>query len=168
MIHTAHRFADADALVAALAEAEPIALDVIGAAHDAEGEPVEGWHANAAWGGEMPEGWAARRIAPEDAPRWWAGVPLAPPDTGPPTVAELVAAVDDLVESTARGMDYKSAAHCAGYVTSTIPQWAAESAAFVAWRDVVWMTVYSLDPANPPPTIAAALALLPEFERPGT
>lgn len=177
MIYAAHRFESEAALTAARYLAEPAALDVIGAAYappvlDAEGEvvtpaaPLPGWHCIAAWQDAMPGAWAASVIPNADAPRWWAGVPLAPPEPGPPTVADLVAAVDDLVERTARSMAYKSAAHCAGYVTSTIPQWAAESAAFVAWRDVVWMAVYSLNPADPPPTLADALAILPEFVRP--
>ena len=83
-----------------------------------------------------------------------------------PTVAELIDAVDAHVEGVAQSMSYKSAAHCAGYVSSTIPQWAAEAQAFVAWRDQVWLTAYSLDPENLPATVADALALLPVFVRP--
>jgi hypothetical protein len=84
----------------------------------------------------------------------------------PPTVPVLIAAVDEHVEATAQSMEYKSAAHCAGYVSSTVPQWAAEAAAFVAWRDAVWVTAYQMDPDAPPESVAAALALLPEWVRP--
>jgi hypothetical protein len=79
----------------------------------------------------------------------------------------LAAAVDRLVEATARTMAYNGAAHCAGYAASTVPQWAAEAMAFIAWRDAVWLTIFAIDPENPPPSIEAALAMLPPFVRPG-
>ncbi len=91
--------------------------------------------------------------------------PLTKPET-PPTADALAAAVDALVEQVAQGMLYKSAAHCATYVTSTVPQWAAEAQAFIAWRDAVWVAVYSIDPEQPPASIVAVLAALPVFVRP--
>jgi hypothetical protein len=49
------------------------------------------------------------------------------------------AAIDAHVEATARSRNYNSAAHCASYIASTVPIWAAEALAFVAWRDAVWL-----------------------------
>jgi hypothetical protein len=123
----------------------------------------------------MPRGWTRSplpALASGEYAAWgggdWVVVnhPYTPPAPPPPTIEQLIAAVDAHVEGVAQSMDYKSAAHCAGYVTSTIPQWAAEAQAFVAWRDQVWLTAYSLDPENLPATVADALALLPVFVRP--
>lgn len=149
-----------------MAGLSPLALDVIGIAYDEEGEALPGWHVNAVWDA-APGALEAVEIAPAEAPRWWAGVPPVPPEPGPPTLPELVAAVDDFVECVARSMGYNGAAHCAGYVSSTVPQWAAEAAAFIAWRDAVWLTAYALDPLAMPASVAELVALLPAFERPG-
>jgi hypothetical protein len=97
------------------------------------------------------------------------GVELPPepqPEPPPQNAETLAAAVDALVESVAQAMQYRSAVHCASYANSTVAQWAAEAAAFMAWRDAVWLAVYALDPADPPATVAEVLAALPEFVRP--
>lgn len=57
-------------------------------------------------------------------------------------VASMRNAVDRHVDETAQQRGYNSAAHCATYVSSTIPSWAKEAQAFVAWRDVVWVSVF--------------------------
>lgn len=54
-------------------------------------------------------------------------------------MAAMTAAIDAIVEATARARSYNSAAHLASYVASTVPAWAAEAQAFVAWRDAVWL-----------------------------
>ena len=51
-------------------------------------------------------------------------------------------AVESLVNQTAQSRQYDSGISLAGYVASTVPQWAAESQAFIAWRDQVWSYVY--------------------------
>lgn len=81
--------------------------------------------------------------------------------------AQLVAAVDAHVEDRARAMGYNSAAHLASYVSSTIPGWAAEAAAFVAWRDAVWIAAYQqqaeAEVSGQMPTAAQLIAALPEW-----
>lgn len=84
-----------------------------------------------------------------------------------PTAADLTAAINEHVEAQARSMDYNSAAALAGYATSTIPAWAAQATAFIAWRDAVWLTAYELleqhTQAGTVPTEAEVLEALPEF-----
>ena len=63
-----------------------------------------------------------------------------PPDL---SMDDYRAAIDAEVESTARGRGYNGAAHMAGYVTSTVPRWAEEAAAFIVWRDMVWLSVFA-------------------------
>ena len=86
--------------------------------------------------------------------------------------AACVAAIDAHVETTAESRNYNSAAHLAGYATSTVPQWAAEAQAFVTWRDQVWQVAYAMlaevelgqRPAPPP---SEAVAALPAIVWPG-
>jgi hypothetical protein len=81
--------------------------------------------------------------------------------------AAMTAAIDAVVEATARARSYNSAAHLASYVASTVPGWAAEAQAFVAWRDAVWVTaITALGTAQStgvPPTQAALLSALPQI-----
>lgn len=56
----------------------------------------------------------------------------------------LVVAIDAYVEAQARAMGYNSAAACAGYRDSTVVAWAGEASAFIAWRDAVWQTAFTL------------------------
>lgn len=58
--------------------------------------------------------------------------------------AEITAAIDARVEAQARAMGYNSAANCAGYRDSTVPEWAAEAQAFIVWRDAVWQAAYAV------------------------
>lgn len=75
----------------------------------------------------------AAGIAPTTAPA---------PLVQPATESDYAAAIQAHVDSTARSKGYADGFALAGYATSTIPQWAAESAAFVAWRDAVWVYAY--------------------------
>lgn len=79
--------------------------------------------------------------------------------------AQITAAIDAAVEGQARSLGYNSAAHCASYVASTVPDWAAEATAFVAWRDAVWIAAFAhagaVESGQAPPTLDAALAALP-------
>ncbi len=83
-------------------------------------------------------------------------------------VAEVQQAVDAYVETTAKAKGYNGAAHCASYVASTVPAWAAEAQAFVAWRDAVWLAVYAGmdDPA--PASVDDVIAALPSIAWPET
>ena len=91
------------------------------------------------------------------------------PDPTPRIAAHIDAcraAIDAHVEAQARALRYNSVAHLAGYVGSTVPEWAAEAQAFVAWRDAVWVSTFALlnaaDPARPP-SIDEVLAALPAW-----
>lgn len=80
--------------------------------------------------------------------------------------AACISAIDAHVEAIAQSRSYNSAAHLAGYATSTVPQWAAEAQAFVAWRDQVWQTAYAMlaeveAGTIQAPTPAEAVAALP-------
>jgi hypothetical protein len=57
--------------------------------------------------------------------------------------AKITSAVDAYVEAKAVELGYNSAANIATYVNSTVPKWAAEAKAFVAWRDAVWQVVFN-------------------------
>ncbi|MBA4130578.1 MAG: hypothetical protein C0519_04045 [Hyphomicrobium sp.] len=62
----------------------------------------------------------------------------------PPTQEDYSAAIQAHIEATAQSRSYGSSALLASYVTSTVPSWAAEAQAFVAWRDAVWLAAYGL------------------------
>jgi hypothetical protein len=75
-------------------------------------------------------------------------------------------AVEAHVEATAAERGYSSGASCAGYLNSTIPSWAAEATAFIAWRDSVWAHVFTQmvlveSGQRPEPTVAELVAELP-------
>lgn len=113
-----------------------------------------------------------------DHPRWGEFLALnpvtlepPPPEPPPPPTAEemlaaFTKAIDAHVEATARTRRYNGAAHMASYVASTVPVWAAEAQAFVAWRDQVWLySLTELDAiqtgAKPIPDLTDFLAALP-------
>lgn len=86
--------------------------------------------------------------------------------------AELVeqfrAAIQSHVDETARSRRYDSGNSLASYVASTNPTWAAEAAAFVAWRDAVWAYAYAeldkvtaVPPQREVPTVETFIAELP-------
>jgi len=65
-------------------------------------------------------------------------------DAPPPLTAEQFAsAIQSHVDATAKARGYADGVALAGYSTSTIPAWAAEAAAFIAWRDAVWIYAYT-------------------------
>lgn len=85
--------------------------------------------------------------------------------------AGCIAAIDNYVEESAKGRSYNGAAHLAGYAASTVPQWAAEAQAFVAWRDQVWQAAFAMlaqveAGAIPSPTPAEAVAAMPAITWP--
>lgn len=63
----------------------------------------------------------------------------AEPEPEAPTVADYARAAQAFVDKRAQEKGYNDAVTLASYVGSTIPEWAAEAQAFVAWRDSVWV-----------------------------
>lgn len=101
---------------------------------------------------------------------------VAPVDDGaqigdrvrPVTLADYVAAIEAHIEATASAKAYSGAVSLAIYVNSTVPQWAAEAAAFVAWRDGVWSYAYAemakvQAGTRSQPTVAELVAELPSI-----
>lgn len=85
--------------------------------------------------------------------------------------ASFQAAIQAHVDAAAVAKLYNDGNALAGYVNSTVPQWAAEAQAFVAWRDAVWVYAYAeLDKVKngqrPVPTVDEFLAELPENDWP--
>lgn len=62
----------------------------------------------------------------------------------PPSMDDYTTAIDLHVEAAAQSKGYNSAAHLSGYATSTVHKWASEAAAFISWRDQVWLTAIEI------------------------
>jgi len=81
--------------------------------------------------------------------------------------AKIISAIDASVENVARGLGYNSAAHCASYVASTVPEWKSEAESFVAWRDAVWVAAFASQAAaqasGETPSVEDVLAALPSW-----
>ena len=92
----------------------------------------------------------------------------APPAPEPLTLNDYKNTVQAHLDATAQSRLYTDGNSLATYATSTNEQWAAEAAAFVAWRDAVWAQVYTLwsAPPDPVPTPPDLIALLPEITWP--
>lgn len=111
-----------------------------------------------------PEDLSERGITVEE-------VPPPEPEPPPPTLEDYRIAIQAHVDATAQERQYDSGVSCASYVNSTVQQWAAEAAAFVAWRDAVWAYAYSeLDRVQrglrTQPSIDEFLAELPMMQWP--
>lgn len=80
-------------------------------------------------------------------------------------LAQYQGAVESHVDGVAQDRGYSSAVSCASYVGSTVPQWASEAAAFIAWRDAVWVDVYrqleAVQGGDIPPSVGDLIAALP-------
>ena len=66
--------------------------------------------------------------------------PIDPPEYTP---ADFETAIQRHIDATARHRLYRDGNTCASYGNSTVPLWAAEAAAFVAWRDAVWAQAFT-------------------------
>ena len=81
--------------------------------------------------------------------------------------ASITRAIDARVEAQAKALHYNSAAHLASYAASSVPEWAAEAQAFVAWRDTVWLAVIDMladaEASGEQPGVEDVLAALPEW-----
>lgn len=93
------------------------------------------------------------------------------PARAAPTVDDYENAIQALVDATARTKQFRDGVTLASYTASTNAQWAAESAAFVAWRDAVWADAYDemakvLAGQRGQPTVDEFLGELPAVEWP--
>lgn len=111
---------------------------------------------------------------PESAEIGWVqaqGV-WGPEPPQPLTSDDYAAAIEGHVSAVATSRGYAGPDRLASYVTSTVPGWAAEAQAFVAWRDVVWLAAYQTfkavqDGQIEPPTIENLIQGLPAITWPG-
>lgn len=58
-------------------------------------------------------------------------------------LVEFEAAIQGEIDRVARTRLFSDGVSLASYVTSSLPQWAAEAQAFVEWRDEVWTYAYA-------------------------
>lgn len=63
-------------------------------------------------------------------------------DCPPPTESDYIVAIQEAVDDAARGRGYADGVALASYAASTNTLWKAESEAFIAWRDSVWIYAY--------------------------
>lgn len=84
-----------------------------------------------------------------------AGKIAAALEPSPPSPEEIqaryVAAIQSHLDATCRARGYDGMVSCVSYAGSTIPSWAGEAAAAIAWRDAVWAHAYALLAAPPDP-----------------
>lgn len=87
------------------------------------------------------------------------------------TQDDYARAIQAHVDSVAQGKGYANGFALAGYRTSTVPAWAAESETFLLWRDTVWIYAYTQMAAvqaqqRSQPTVAELVQELPQISWP--
>jgi hypothetical protein len=120
-------------------------------------------------GAELPAGYEL--MSEEDFVAWrdaelaegWVAAPLFNL-TG--LVSEVKGLVQASLDALAVSWGYDSVISCASYAASTIPQYAAEAASIIEWRDTLWSACYAaLDAFDPemsdPPTAGEFVETLP-------
>ncbi|MBP2560339.1 hypothetical protein J2857_003108 [Neorhizobium galegae] len=90
-------------------------------------------------------GMTIEEIAAKDVP---AGLPFEIVDVSEivppaPNVEDYKAAIQSMVDDTARLKDFRDGDALASYFNSTVAPWATQAQAFVAWRDDVWQNAYA-------------------------
>lgn len=58
------------------------------------------------------------------------------------TIGAFEGAIQAFVDAKPRERAFRDGVTLASYIASTIPVWAAQAQAFVAWRDQVWLYAY--------------------------
>jgi len=79
--------------------------------------------------------------------------------------------IQAMIDRKAQEKQYDSGSTIASYVSSTVPEWATDALAFVAWRDSVWVYAFAQLTAfqsgqREQPSIEDFLAELPVLEWP--
>jgi hypothetical protein len=93
-------------------------------------------------------------------------IKIAPPDPAA-LIDAYRRAVQAHVDATAQARGYDSGVSAASYAGDPNPAWAAEAAAFIAWRSAVWVVVFDMladvqaGTAAAPESPAALIATLP-------
>ena len=121
-------------------------------------------------------------LAEGEQARWIDGAWLVEPVPPPPepetpeeppvdAIEAFRRAIQGHIDQTAQSRSYDTGISCASYVGSTNPVWAAEAAAFTAWRDDVWTYAYAelakvQNGQRPQPTVETILAELPALTWP--
>jgi hypothetical protein len=99
----------------------------------------------------------------------WDGETFTRPAPPPPSKGDFRTGVQAHVDATAQSRDYDSGVSLASYVGDPNETWAAEAAAFVAWRSAVWVFVFDwlagveAETQAPPESVDALVAALPEI-----
>lgn len=106
-------------------------------------------------------------MEPEEQADYLASIAFEPV----PQLDDYRGAIQAHVDMTAQARSYDSGITCASYVGSTNPGWAAEAAAFVAWRDAVWVYAYTElakveAGTRPQPSVGEIIAELPAMAWP--
>lgn len=89
-----------------------------------------------------------------------------------PEMVDYQISIQSHIDATAKSKGYADGVAIAGYSTSTIPTWSEEAAAFIAWRDQVWVYAYTelakvQGGHRAQPTINGLIAELPTIIWPG-
>lgn len=128
------------------------------------------------WEDEIPRPETALQVLEEEFLRWretpglyrwdWEAEAVVACDPPPPGVPAYQQAIDAHVQATARSRGYNDANSCASYVADPNPAWAAEAAAFIAWRSAVYGAAFTALAAvqageMPPPSVEEFVASLP-------
>jgi hypothetical protein len=116
----------------------------------------------AQWNGETGQ-MDYRAMTPEE-------IAALPQETVPaaPTLAEYTAAMQAVLDTTAKARNYDGILSACTYATSTVDKFRAEGQACVEWRDKVWAFGYDLlaqvdAGQTPPPALADLARILPQM-----
>lgn len=88
-----------------------------------------------------------------------------------PALPDYQAAIQAHIDETARSKQFNDGVTLASYKDSTNPLWSAQAAAFIAWRDQVWVYAYAQLASvqagqRAQPSVDEFLAELPTIEWP--
>lgn len=88
-----------------------------------------------------------------------------------PTEADYSDAIQAHIDAAAQSRGYGDGYALASYASSTIQSWASEAAAFIGWRDSVWLYAYGelakvQSGQRPKPTITGLIGELPAIAWP--
>lgn len=99
-------------------------------------------------------------------------LPPEPEQPAPPSVADIIAAIQTFMDDKARALGYDNLTTAVTYAEEpAVSKFQAEGAALRAWRSLVWQAGYAYladveSGVKPMPTIQEAISLLPVLELP--